>query len=92
MLAVIGACSSLASVAVGSARQALTPDRLLGRLVTAYRLVSFSASGLGALAGGVVADRYTIDGPLLAAAGFLAVAGLGMLMVRHRKSQTDLDG
>jgi hypothetical protein len=52
----LGAGSSLVSVAVGSARQALTPDELLGRVVSAFRLLGLGATGLGALVGGVVAD------------------------------------
>jgi predicted MFS family arabinose efflux permease len=70
----LGGCGSLSSVAVGSARQALTPDGLIGRVVTAFRLFSFGAAGLGALSGGVVADRYNLTAPLIVAAVALLVA------------------
>ncbi len=70
----LGAGSSLASVAVGSARQALTPDELLGRVVSAFRLFGLGAAGLGALAGGVVADWQGLRAPLIVAAALLILA------------------
>jgi len=76
LLAVLGAASALTSVAVGSARQALTPDALLGRVVSAFRLVGIGAAGLGALAGGVVADWQGLRAPLLVAAMLLVVAAV----------------
>jgi MFS family permease len=76
LLAVLGAASALTSVAVGSARQALTPDALLGRVVSAFRLVGVGAAGLGALAGGVVADWYGLRAPLLVAAALLVIAAV----------------
>ena len=76
LLAVLGAASALTSVAVGSARQVLTPDALLGRVVSAFRLVGIGAAGLGALAGGVVADWQGLRAPLLVAATLLVVAAV----------------
>ena len=70
----LGAGSSLASVAVGSARQALTPDELLGRVVSAFRLFGLGAAGLGALVGGVVADWQGLRAPLIVAAALLILA------------------
>jgi MFS family permease len=72
----LGAGSSLASVAVGSARQALTPDKLLGRVVSAFRLFGLGAAGLGALVGGVVADWQGLRAPLLVAAALLILAAV----------------
>jgi MFS family permease len=76
LFAFLGAASSLASVAVGSARQALTPDKLLGRVVSAFRLFGLGAAGLGALAGGVVADWQGLRAPLLVAAALLILAAV----------------
>ena len=39
-----------------SLRQRVTPDRLLGRLNSGYRLVAWGSRPLGALAGGVLAQ------------------------------------
>jgi MFS family permease len=72
----LGAGSSLASVAVGSARQALTPDKLLGRVVSAFRLFGLGAAGLGALAGGVIASWQGLRAPLLVAAGLVILAAV----------------
>jgi predicted MFS family arabinose efflux permease len=72
----LGAGSSLVSVAVGSARQALTPDELLGRVVSAFRLLGLGAAGLGALVGGVVADWQGLRAPMAVAATLLLLAVL----------------
>jgi MFS family permease len=76
LFAFLGAGSSLASVAVGSARQALTPDKLLGRVVSAFRLFGLGAAGVGALGGGVVADWQGLRAPLLVAAALLILAAV----------------
>jgi MFS family permease len=76
LFAFLGAGSSLASVAVGSARQALTPDKLLGRVVSAFRLFGLGAAGLGALVGGVVAEWQGLRAPLLVAAALLILAAV----------------
>ncbi|WP_007023193.1 MFS transporter [Saccharomonospora iraqiensis] len=39
-----------------SLRQRITPDRLLGRLNSSYRLLAFGTQPLGALAGGAIAE------------------------------------
>jgi MFS family permease len=75
-LALLGAGSSLSSVAVGSARQALTPDHLLGRVVSAFRLFGLGLAGLGALAGGIIADTWGLTAPLVAAPVILLIASL----------------
>ena len=76
LFAFLGAGSSLASVAVGSARQALTPDKLLGRVVSAFRLFGLGAAGLGALAGGVIASWQGLRAPLLVAAALVILAAV----------------
>jgi hypothetical protein len=74
LLAVSGAGASLSSVAVGSARQSLTPDGLLGRVVSAFRLFGLGAAGVGALAGGAIATLYGLTAALILSASVLAVA------------------
>jgi hypothetical protein len=74
LLAVSGAGASLSSVAVGSARQSLTPDGLLGRVVSAFRLFGLGAAGVGALAGGAIATLYGLTAALIMSASVLAVA------------------
>lgn len=84
-LALLGAASTLTSVAAGSARQALTPDDLLGRVVTAFRLFGGGAAGLGALTGGFVAREAGLRAPLWSAAALLGMAALALRpWQRHR--------
>ncbi|MBD0738067.1 MFS transporter [Streptomyces sp. CBMA29] len=77
-LAILGAASTLTSVAAGSARQALTPDDLLGRVVSAFRLFGVGAAGLGALTGGLVAREAGLRAPMWGAAVLLLVAAMGL--------------
>jgi Na+/melibiose symporter-like transporter len=76
LLAVAGAGASLSSVAVGSARQALTPDVLLGRVVAAFRLFGLGAAGVGALVGGATASLYGLEASLILSASVLALAAV----------------
>jgi MFS family permease len=75
-LGLIGAASTLISVAASSARATLTPDHLLGRVVSVFRLFGIGAAGLGALAGGLTAQQTGLRTPLWAAVTllFLTVA------------------
>jgi MFS family permease len=57
-----------------SLRQAVTPDRLLGRVMSSYRLVGRGASSLGAVLGGVLAAGFGLRAPALTCA-------LGMIVV-----------
>ena len=76
LLMILGASSSLSSVAVGSARQAMTPDELLGRIVSTFRLFSLGSAGFGALVGGLVARAFGLVAPLWVAASVLALGGV----------------
>src|SRR5437763_3325552 len=76
LLMILGASSSLSSVAVGSARQAMTPDELLGRIVSTLRLCSLGSAGFGALVGGLVARAFGLVAPLWVAASVLALGGV----------------
>ncbi|MFC7547178.1 MFS transporter [Plantactinospora sp. GCM10030261] len=76
LLAALGAGSALSSVAVGSARQAMTPDHLLGRVVSAFRLFGLGAAGIGALVGGGIASGFGLTATLIAASAVLVVAGV----------------
>jgi MFS family permease len=57
-----------------SLRQAVTPDRLLGRVMSSYRLVGRGASSLGAVLGGALATAYGLRAPAL-------TCGIGMIVV-----------
>lgn len=85
LFVVYGAAASLASVAVGSARQALSPDDLIGRVVAAFRILGLGGAGLGALVGGAVAKSAGLDATFVVAAVVLVVAA-GLTWPRRRQS------
>jgi MFS family permease len=56
-----------------SLRQELTPSRLMGRVVTSFRMIGLGGIPLGALCGGFLARAYGLT------AGYLLAAGVGVL-------------
>jgi hypothetical protein len=74
--AVTGAVWGVWNVTLLSLRQEIVPDRLMGRVVGAIRLVGFGTIPLGALLGGLVARAFGLRAPFLGGAAVLAVAAL----------------
>ncbi len=70
-------------------RQAITPDRLLGRMTATMRFLTVAAAPLGSLAGGALATAIGLRGTLLTIGvlGILLVAGtvLWSPVRRHRE-------
>jgi Na+/melibiose symporter-like transporter len=64
------------NVIMGSLRQQLIPDRLLGRVISAFRLFSYGSVPLGALFGGVVASRFGLPAPFLVVGVALPIMAL----------------
>lgn len=79
-LIVVGLASMTATVIGAAARQSLTPDPMLGRVSAGTRVVGLGAAGIGALAGGTVADLSSLSVPLLVAGLVAVVAALGFGM------------
>lgn len=75
-LLLVGLASTTVSVVGGVARQLLTPDELLGRMVSATRLLGIGAAAIGALLGGGVASLGGIATPFLVAATVPALFAL----------------
>jgi MFS family permease len=67
-LAVSGVAIVLWNVITVSLRQRITPDRLLGRMNAAYRLVGWGTMPIGALLGGVLAEWLGLRPAFLVAA------------------------
>jgi MFS family permease len=74
--AATGAVWGVWNVTLLSLRQAIVPDRLMGRVVGAIRLLGFGTIPIGALLGGLVARTLGLRAPFLLGAAVLAVAGL----------------
>jgi MFS family permease len=62
-LVAIGVASGLWDVIAVSYRQAAVPDRMIGRIMAAYRFVAYGAFPIGALAGGAIADVAGLRAP-----------------------------
>jgi MFS family permease len=74
--AATGAVWGVWNVTLLSLRQAIVPDRLMGRVVGAVRLIGFGSIPVGALLGGLVARSLGLRAPFLLGAAVLAVAAL----------------
>jgi MFS family permease len=64
------------NVVVGALRQALTPDRLLGRVISAFRLFSYGSVPFGSLLGGILARSFGLRAPFLVAGIVIPVVAL----------------
>jgi MFS family permease len=62
-LGAIGVASGLWDVIAVSYRQAAVPDRLLGRIMAAYRFIAYGAFPIGALIGGAIATAAGLRAP-----------------------------
>lgn len=83
----IGVVATTVSVVGGAARQLLTPQGKVARVVAATRVLGIGSAGLGALTGGAVAGiAGTTVVPLFAAAALLAIgaAVFGFIRVPER--------
>ncbi len=73
-----GAIGATWNVVAVSLRQRITPDRLLGRVNSGYRLVAWGSRPLGAAVGGVVGELLGLRA-VFAGAGFLILLTLLMM-------------
>lgn len=80
-LFVSGLGISLFSVVGRSLRQAVTPDRILGRVVTTFRLIGVGAVPVGALLGGIIAAAAGIRVPYWIGAAILIFVALAIYAV-----------
>lgn len=74
---------ALWNVIVVSLRQQLTPDALLGRMNSCYRLLAWGTIPLGNLAGGLLAEAFGLQSTFAIAAGLSLLTALGLLIVRE---------
>jgi predicted MFS family arabinose efflux permease len=79
-LAASGVTVVFGNVVMVSLRQRVTPNRLLGRVNSAYRLVAWGTMPLGAMFGGLVASWWGIR-MTFALAAIISVSTLGVMYV-----------
>jgi MFS family permease len=77
---VFGFTIAIWNVITVSLRQRITPDRLLGRLNSAYRLVAWGSIPLGAAVGGLLAEWLGLRAMFAVMAG-VTLAQVGLLLV-----------
>ena len=85
--ALVGAAATLSTVAVVSARQHAVPDHLLGRVVSAFRLMGNGVAPLGAAAGGLIASAFGLHAPFLVAVAVLVVSAVALAYPLLRTSE-----
>ncbi|HEX7146126.1 MAG TPA: MFS transporter [Actinomycetota bacterium] len=76
LMGVVGFMTVVFNVVLGALRQALTPDRLLGRVISAFRLFSYGSVPVGSLLGGVLARSFGLRAPFLVAGVVIPVVAL----------------
>jgi MFS family permease len=89
MFGLCGFLTVVFNVVLGSLRQALTPDRLLGRVISAFRLFSYGSVPLGSLLGGLLARTFGLPAPFLVAGVVIPVAALLCLPAVNARTIAD---
>ncbi|MBR7833399.1 MFS transporter [Actinospica durhamensis] len=69
-----------------SFRQRLVPDRLQGRVLSAYRMIALSTEPLGGALGGILVDRMGVRAPFLIGGGLLALLTLVTIPLLSNRS------
>jgi MFS family permease len=77
MAVAVSFSGGLWTVVTNSLRQSLVPDRLMGRVQSAHRLLSWGSIPVGTLFGGAIAQAFGLRAPFLVAAGVLLVLAIG---------------
>jgi len=72
----MGAAEGVWAVLTVSLRQALIPDRLLGRALSAFRLVGWGGLVLGALGGGLLADTLGLRTVAIVAGSVIVISAV----------------
>ena len=76
-----GLTNALWNVVAVSLRQRVTPDRLLGRINSSYRLVAWGTRPLGAAAGGLLGELLGLRAVFAIAAALILATLIGMAQV-----------
>jgi MFS family permease len=88
MMVAVAFAGGLWNVVTNSLRQSLVPDRLLGRVQSTHRLLSWGAIPLGTLLGGLLSQLIGLRAPFAVAGVVLAVLALVAGGVLARSTST----
>ena len=78
-----GLSGTVWNVVTVSLRQAVVPERLLGRINSTYQLFGYGTLPFGAILGGVTASLFGLRAPFLAGAGLLALTAGWLYFTVH---------
>ena len=93
-----GLTNALWNVVAVSLRQRITPDRILGRINSSYRLVAWGTRPLGAAAGGLLGELLGLRAVFAMAATLILVTLIGMTQITDtaistaEHESTNIDG
>ena len=73
---VLTASAAVVSIVVAALRQAIVPNELLGRVHATFRVFSYGAIPIGAVAGGWLASALGLRAPFLIGGAIVVLAGL----------------
>jgi MFS family permease len=73
---VLTASAAVVSIVVAALRQAIVPNELLGRVHATFRVFSYGAIPVGAVAGGWLASAFGLRAPFLIGGAIVVLAGL----------------
>jgi hypothetical protein len=77
----------------GALRQSVTPDAMLGRMISTMRFLSVALAPLGAIVGGYIGDLYGVRAGLACVAGGTALVWVQLLFFSAlRRSRISVDG
>ena len=79
MFGLVGFLTVVFNVVMGALRQAVTPDRLLGRVISAFRFFSYGVVPFGSLLGGVLARSFGLQAPFVVAGIVIPVVAVACL-------------
>jgi MFS family permease len=92
MIALDALAGTIWNVVTISLRQELIPERLLGRVFSAFRMVGFGGMALGALASGLLAREFGLTVPFWVAAATMVVLSATCAIVVNNRSVEEARG
>jgi predicted MFS family arabinose efflux permease len=78
LMFVLTASAAAVSIVVSALRQSIVPNELLGRVHATFRVFSYGAIPLGALAGGWLANAFGLRAPYFVGGAIVLIMSLGI--------------